>query len=82
MTIDTYAANCYKISKPKGIDGKEWDRGHVHSRMKEIKGFDIMASLDHPNIVAVRKPMLFHRSKPDEYLDHNKESDHKTTIND
>ena len=41
-----------------------------------------MASLDHPNIVAVRKPMLFHRSKPDEYLDHNKESDHKTTIND
>lgn len=82
VTIDTYATNCYKISKYKGIDGREWDRQHVYSRMKEIKGFDIMAGLEHPNIVAVRKPMLFHRSNPNEYLDHKKENKHRTMIHD
>jgi len=54
----------------------------VYSRMKEIKGFDIMAALDHPNIVSVRKPMLFHRSGPNEYLDHKNENKHKTTMKD
>ena len=50
--------------------------------MKEIKGFDIMAALDHPNIVSVRKPMLFHRTNPNEFLDHKNENKHKTTMKD
>ena len=50
--------------------------------MKEIKGFDIMASLDHPNIVAVRKPMMFHRSSPGEFLDHKLEPKNKTMVKD
>ena len=50
--------------------------------MKEIKGFDIMAGLDHPNIVAVRKPMLFHRSGPGEFLDHKLDPKHKTNVHD
>ena len=39
VTIDTMATCLYKRNKPKGFDGKVWDRLHVQSRMKEMRGF-------------------------------------------
>lgn len=71
VTFDTLASNKQFIMKnSKGFDGKEWARGRVEGRLKELIGNNIIANIDHPNIVKIINPVLFHRTEMDEYLDH------------
>ena len=50
VTIDTDAGSIFKSEKKIGFDGKQWNKNHIHSRMKEMRGMNYHSQLKHPHI--------------------------------
>jgi len=66
----------------KGIGNKVWNEKKTNSVMKKMIGNHLHANLNHPKIVKMISPFLFHRSKLNEHYDHWQYDKHKSIVKD